>query len=107
MNATVPQRVIDEAYERDPASAAAEFGAEFRTDIESFVSREAVDAAIVPGRRELPPISGITYHAFVDPSGGSSDAMTLAIAHRDKDGRAILERRARAPATLFTRGRGH
>ena len=91
MNATVPQRVIDEAYERDPASAAAEFGAEFRTDIESFVSREAVDAAIVPGRRELPPISGITYHAFVDPSGGSSDAMTLAIAHRDKDGRAILD----------------
>ena len=40
MNPSVPQRVIDEAIERDPASADAEYGAEFRTDIEGFVSRE-------------------------------------------------------------------
>jgi hypothetical protein len=25
------------------------------------------------------------YSAFVDPSGGSSDSMTLAIGHREKD----------------------
>jgi hypothetical protein len=30
MNPTVPQRVIDEAMERDPVSAAAEYGAQFR-----------------------------------------------------------------------------
>jgi hypothetical protein len=29
--------------------------------------------------------------AFVDPSGGSSDSMTVAVAHRDKDGIAILD----------------
>jgi hypothetical protein len=29
--------------------------------------------------------------SFVDPSGGSADSMTLAVAHRDKDGRAILD----------------
>jgi hypothetical protein len=50
-----------------------------------------VDAAVVPDRYELPPMSGISYVAFVDPSGGSSDSMTLAIAHRDRDGRAILD----------------
>ena len=33
MNPTVPQSVIDEAMERDPVSAAAEFGAQFRRDI--------------------------------------------------------------------------
>jgi len=27
------------------------------------------------------PATGVTYRAFVDPSGGSEDAMTLAIAH--------------------------
>jgi hypothetical protein len=91
MNPTVPQSVIDEAYENDPASAAAEYGAEFRTDVETFVAREVVDAAVVPGRYELSPVSGVSYVAFVDPSGGSSDSMTLAIAHRDRDGRAILD----------------
>jgi hypothetical protein len=83
MNSTVPQSVIDEATERDPASAAAEFGAEFRSDIEGFISREVVDAAVVPGRHELPRETGLSYRAFVDPSGGSADSMTLGIAHPD------------------------
>lgn len=83
MNPTVPQRVIDEAYERDPAWAAAEYGAEFRTDVEALVAREAVDAVVAPDRLELPPVSTAIYRAFVDPSGGSGDSMTLAIAHRD------------------------
>jgi hypothetical protein len=84
MNPTVPRDVIDEAYERDPASAAAEYGAEFRSDIESFVNREVLDAATVPGRFELPPMLSASYGyvAFVDPSGGSADSMTLAVAHR-------------------------
>ena len=91
MNPTVPQSFIDEAYENDPASAAAEYGAEFRTDIETFVAREVVEAAVVLGRYEQPPVPEITYVAFVDPSGGSSDSMTLAIAHRDREGRIVLD----------------
>jgi hypothetical protein len=85
MNPTIPQATVDEAYERDPSSAMAEWGALFRNDIDSYVSREAIEAATVPGRRELPPVTGVHYTAFVDPSGGSSDSMTLAIAHKDKD----------------------
>ena len=69
--------------ERDPASAAAEYLAEFRTDVESYISREVVDAAVTPGRFEVPPLPGTKYFAFVDPSGGSADSMTLAISHRD------------------------
>jgi hypothetical protein len=91
MNPSVPEGFIQAAYEDDPASAAAEYGAEFRSDIESFVSREAVEACVVQGRYELPPSdSVITYYGFVDPSGGSSDSMTLAIAHREGD-LAILD----------------
>ena len=85
MNATVPQAVIDRAHEDDPALAAVEYGAEFRTDVESFVSREAVEACVIPDRRELPPVAGVAYRAFTDPSGGSSDAMTLAIGHRQDE----------------------
>jgi hypothetical protein len=91
LNPTLDQSIIDQALEEDPAAASAEWLAEFRTDIETFVSREVVDAAVVPGRHELPPVPGVAYLAFTDPSGGSADAMTLAIAHRDKDGRAVID----------------
>lgn len=83
MNSTVPQALIDRAMERDQASAAAEYGAEFRSDIEGFVSREAVEAVISPGVFERAPLSNTRYIAFVDPSGGSADSMTLAIGHRE------------------------
>jgi hypothetical protein len=46
----------------------AEYGAEFRVDVETFVSREVVEAAVVAGRHELPPVPGVAYRAFVDPS---------------------------------------
>src|SRR5262249_23678161 len=38
MNPTVPQSVIDAAMARDSSSARSEYYAEFRTDIETFVS---------------------------------------------------------------------
>jgi hypothetical protein len=100
MNPTVPQRVIDGAYDRDPARAAAEYGAEFRSDVETFVSRDAVDAVVPSGLFERPPTHVVSqYFAFVDPSGGSSDSMTIAIAHKDLDGSAVLDaiREVRAP----------
>jgi hypothetical protein len=97
MSPTVPQSVIDEATERDPASAAAEWRAEFRTDVESFVSREAVEACVAPGVIERPPVDGFRYQAFVDPSGGSSDAFTLAVGHREGDAIIIDAVRERRP----------
>jgi hypothetical protein len=90
MNPTVASKVIDEAYERDPASAAAEYGAQFRSDVDTFLSRELVDIAIDPGILVRPPLSHIRYHAFADPSGGSGDSFTAAISHVD-DNVAILD----------------
>ena len=91
MNPTVPQDFVDAEYERDPASADAEYGANFRSDVAEFVSMDVLDACTADGVFELPAISGASYVAFVDPSGGSSDSMTLAIAHRDKFGIGILD----------------
>ena len=90
MNPSIPQDIIDRAYEEDPIWAAAEYGAEFRSDIEAFLSREAVESCIIPERHELPPTANLYYRAFVDPSGGSQDSMTLAIAHFE-DGRPVLD----------------
>jgi len=89
MNPKVPQSVLDKAYEEDPIAAAAEYGAEFRRDIEGFVTQEAVQE-VVKERSELLPIEKVRYYGFVDPSGGSQDSMTLAIAHSE-NGIAVLD----------------
>jgi hypothetical protein len=92
MNPTVRQSLIDDELERDPARASAEYLAQFRHDIEGFVSREVVDDAVVPGRHELAHETGVLYRGFVDPSGGSgTDSMTLSITHRDRDGNLVLD----------------
>jgi hypothetical protein len=92
MNETIDPAIIAEAYEDDPASAAAEYGAEWRTDVDTFVSRDVVDAAVVRGLHELPPFDGISYVGFVDAASGSAaDKMVLAIAHADPDGVAVLD----------------
>jgi hypothetical protein len=83
MNPSLPQSVVDRAYERDPASAAAEYGAEFRRDIEAFVSLEAVRACVSSNLLERAPRPSVSYRGFVDPSGGSADSFTLAIGHNE------------------------
>jgi hypothetical protein len=84
MNPTLSVDAINQAYQEDGEAAKADYGAQFRSDIETFVTREAVDACIVPSRREIPYIGSVgRYFGFVDPSGGARDAMTLAVAHRE------------------------
>lgn len=91
LNANLPQSVVDAALEEDEPAGRAEYLAEWRRDVETFVSPEVVDACTVSGRFELPPLSGVKYYAYVDPAGGSGqDAMTLCIAHRE-EGRAIVD----------------
>jgi len=85
MNPTVDEQVIAEAYARDENAARAEYGAEFRRDLEDYVGREALMATVARDRGEVPPSLFHRYVAFVDPSGGSADSMTLAIAHVGKD----------------------
>lgn len=92
-------------YEKDPVSAAAEYGAQFRTDIEAYITLDLVLACTsnrdgqleVPRDAEgKPQFPSRKYHAFVDPSGGGSDLFTLAIAHYEYDaggkaGRGIID----------------
>jgi hypothetical protein len=91
MNPVIDPEIIAEAYQSDPEAARAEYGAEFRDDLADFVTHETVDAVTMWGRRELPPMPGIGYSAFCDPSGGVSDAMTLAVAHLGTDAVCVLD----------------
>jgi hypothetical protein len=91
MNPGLDEAIIAEAYDRDPIAAAAEYGAEFRSDCDAFVSREAIEACLLKGVLESPRAEGVRYFGFVDPSGGSADSFTLAIAHRTRTGANVLD----------------
>ena len=55
MNPTLDARIVEQALEDDPASARAEYLAEFRDDVSGFVDREVVEAAVIRGRFEIAP----------------------------------------------------
>jgi hypothetical protein len=98
MNPTLRASVVERALQDDPQAGASEYLAEWRRDVEAFLDPDAVAAVTVPDRRELPPVRGVEYVAFVDPSGGSQDSFTLCVAHREGE-RGIVDcvRERRSP----------
>lgn len=82
MNPTIAQELIDRETAKDPTAARSEWYAEFREDLELFLSRESVESCcVLPG--QLAPRPQFPYKAFLDPSGGRNDAFTLAIGHQE------------------------
>lgn len=81
MNPDLPERVVANAYERDAVAAAAEYGAQFRSDLEAFLSGDVIADASRFQPLELPSRERVTYYAFADPAGGGSDEFCLSIAH--------------------------
>ena len=102
MNPTYSQKVIDRAMAEDPTAAASEYQAEFRADLETYLSTEAIEACIIPGRFELPRLSDVSYFAAVDPSGGRGDAMTMSLTF--KEGEKIVQAAVRIKHSPFDPG---
>jgi hypothetical protein len=83
LNPTIDQKVIDDALEADPAAARAEWLAEWRDDLSSYISRELVESAVDRGVLSRVPDQRRGHVAFADPSGGLHDSFTMAVAHRE------------------------
>jgi len=89
-NPTFDLRVIEKAYRDDPVAAASEYGTAWRADVSGFFTREALTAVTIAGRRELPPVPGVSYRAFLDFAGGSGgDSAACAVAFT-ANGKEIL-----------------
>lgn len=88
MNPSLSQVIVDRAMAEDSASASAEYLANFRSDVETFVTIEVVQKCTRPSPMMNMYDSKLSYKAFVDPSGGMSDAFTMAISH--KEGELII-----------------
>ena len=70
------------AYAADPAAARAEWGGEFRDDIEQLLTPELVASVTALGRESLPYNARFAYVAFVDcASGTGQDSLAGCIAH--------------------------
>jgi hypothetical protein len=91
MNPKFKEKIIERALREDYTAARSEYFAEFREDLETFLSTEVIEASIISGRYELGKREGLEYFAFVDPSGGRGDAMTLSIVHREPSGKIIQD----------------
>lgn len=90
MNPSLDPRILKQARRDDPSAARAEYDAQFRTDIETFVSDNVVERCTRNSPLELGFKRNTPYVGFVDPSGGSADAFTLSIAHMEK-GKVIID----------------
>jgi hypothetical protein len=89
-NPTIPAAEVERALEEDRAKNTAEYLAEPRPDVESFVSIDVVtNGCVIRNLYERAPVHGVQYQAAVDPSGGSADSFSMAIGHLD-NGRQIV-----------------
>jgi hypothetical protein len=92
MNPSIPERVVQEALERDEQAARAEWLAEFRDDVAALVTPEALRAVVISERRhDLPRLADVDYLAVVDAASGSgADSAALAIVHAEIDGDRVI-----------------
>jgi hypothetical protein len=91
MNPLLSEKKIAKQIAADPLRMRAEYGFGFRSLRGGAYTREAIEAVIVPGRREILPDPQRRYVAFCDMAGGTGqDSATLAIAHV-ADGVIVLD----------------
>jgi hypothetical protein len=91
LNPTLDRRAIDRELARDPQAGKAEWLAEWRDDVAAYLDRALIEAAVDRGVTVRPPVPGVEYRGFADPSGGVSDSFAIAIAHREPDGTVVLD----------------
>jgi hypothetical protein len=91
LNPTLDISMIERELEEELAAARAEWLAEWREDVASFIDVSLVETAVDTGVTVRPPRPGVDYKSFIDPSSGTGrDSFTAAIAHAE-DGVAVLD----------------
>jgi hypothetical protein len=90
MNPTLPADYLQRMAEEDREAYRSEVLGEFRAGVSAFLDPEAIDAAVARGVRERPPVPGLVYQGFADPSGGRRDPFAVAVAHHAA-GVAVLD----------------
>jgi hypothetical protein len=89
-NPTLDAAEIASEYAADPEAARAEYGAEFRDDLSSYIDAALIEGLVDVGVTVRPWVTGVSYFAFVDAASGTGqDSFTCAIGHVDAEGRVF------------------
>jgi hypothetical protein len=92
MNPLLSREAVAQAYEEDPQAAQADYGGDFRADVEGCLPHEVIERAVDWGVFERPYTGQFIYRGFCDPSGGSGqDSMTLCISHCEENDVRVLD----------------
>src|SRR5713101_8836276 len=86
---TFEEELADEKA-KDEAAFNAEYGSEYRQDLEDYLSLEAVEACVVKGRADLPYESGVEHRMFIDTAGGGGQDSLAACVTRSIPGGAAV-----------------
>jgi hypothetical protein len=90
-NPLLDTATIEQQRASDPALAASEWDAEFRSDICQLFDDAMVDGAIDESRPlALPRQAGVIYRSFVDCGGNGSSSFSVAVGHTE-DGKLIID----------------
>jgi hypothetical protein len=90
-NPLLEQWIVDDAMAKDPQVAKAEYLGEWRDDVATYLQRDLIEAAVDEGVIVRPPIRGMLYGAFADPSGGVGDSFTMAICHVEGEDIVVVD----------------
>ncbi len=85
LSPTLPKKIIERRLAEDPEAGAAEYLAEWRSDLSDFLSRDLVENCVDQGVLARPPRAGIEYHMFCDASGGKGDSFCSCVAHAEEN----------------------
>jgi hypothetical protein len=91
MNPQLPAHVIDKALAEDAPKARAEYQNVWREDLSDFIPLDVIESCTDFGTHERAPQAGVRYVAYCDSSSGINDSFAVALAHRLKDGTAVLD----------------
>jgi hypothetical protein len=86
MNPIVDKSELEAERIKDEANYRAEYLAQWRADLASFIDPAAVQRVTLAGIVDREPVPGVQYTLFADPSGGSSDSFTWSVAYIDEAG---------------------
>jgi hypothetical protein len=85
LNPTIDAEIIADALEKDLAEASADYLAQWRDDLSSFIQRELIENAVDRGVTVRPYDSRYRYTSWIDTSSGQRDAFTCALVHKEGD----------------------
>lgn len=91
MRPNYSDKKLERMRKRDPIAFRSEYEAQFRDDLSTYLSEQDIEQVTAKGGLMRPPISGVRYYCFVDPSGGKNDSFCFCVG-RWENGKAIIDR---------------